>query len=437
MFAHFFGRKNKKQKPITRTSRRRRVPLSFEWLESRILPSATVVDFEDLALAANSFQNGSNGSGGFVSRGASFNNNFDQTFGDWSGWSYSNINYTNMVLYPNYPNDPDYTYQYGAYSGAGVGGSGNYGVAFCSDPAFGGVLPKITIPNGMQVQSALFTNTTYDALAMLNGDGFANKFGPSDWFDLTITGADAGNNVVGTVNFFLAQNGSIVTNWQSVNLSSLAAATTLQFSLSSSDNGSFGMNTPALFAMDNLTLVPKTTTTVSANPSSVIYGNPLTITATITAAAGIAAPTAGSVDFKDATTGKDLGNGSFVAGAGASSTAALTVAANNANLFNVSAGDNIVATYTPGGGFTGSTGTTTVAITGKYVINLVGGNTVTAGNPFLFTVQASDAVGNPVPAYNGPATVALTSSSPDPLGNFPLNGACKVRAAVSASFLAR
>jgi Domain of unknown function (DUF4465) len=423
IFARFFSRKNNKQKPITRAPRRQPVPLSFEWLESRVVPSATLVDFEDLSLAPNSFQNGSNGSAGFVSRGASFNNSYDPAFGDWSGWSYTDVNYTNTTLYPNYPNDPDYTYEYGAYVGTGVGGSGNYGVAFCSDPAFGGVLPTITIPSGMQVQSAMFTNTTYDALSMLNGDGFAKKFGPSDWFDLTITGEDVSNHVVGTVDFFLAQNGSIVTNWQSVNLSSLAAATTLQFSLTSSDNGSFGMNTPALFAMDNLTLVPKTTTTVSASPSSVIYGNPLTFTATVSAAAGGAAPAAGSVDFKDTTTGKDLGNGTFVVGAGTSSIATITVAANIANQFNVTAGDNIVATYTPGNGFIGSAGNTTVAVTGKYAISLVGGNTITAGSPFLFTVQASDSLGNPLPAYNGPASITITSSSPDPQSNFPLNGA--------------
>ena len=36
-------------------------------------------------------------------------------------------------------------------------------------PSYGGVLPTITIPAGMQVQSAMFTNTTYAALSMLDG----------------------------------------------------------------------------------------------------------------------------------------------------------------------------------------------------------------------------------------------------------------------------
>jgi hypothetical protein len=313
MFTHLFNSKRKKNKPITRTPRRRQLPLAFEYLERRDAPTATVVDFEDLPLAPNSFWNGSTGSGGFTSHGALFNNSYDQTFGTWSGWAYSNVNDATT---------PGYANQYAAYTGTGVGGSGNYGVAYWSDPSFGGVAPKITIPSGMTVQSAEFTNTTYAGLSMTNGDAFAKKFGPNDWFDLTITGADAKNNTVGSVNFYLAQNGSIVNTWQTVDLSSLAAAKTLTFSLSSSDNGQFGMNTPAYFAMDDLTLVP--------------------------------------------------------------------------------------------------------AATGQFAVSLPAGNTVTAGSPFVVTVQAVDSAGNPLPSYNGPPNVTITSSPTNTPGSFPLNGALQL-----------
>ena len=168
-------------------------------------------------------------------------------YGSWSGWSYSNVNDTTT---------PGYANQYAAYTGTGVGGSGNYAVGYVGDPDYGGALPTITIPNGMQVQSAMFTNTTYAALSMLNGDQFAKQFGPDDWFKLTITGEDASNNVLGSVDFYLAENGSIVNTWQSVDLSSLSAAKTLEFNLTSSDTGLYGMNTPAYFAMDNLKLSP-------------------------------------------------------------------------------------------------------------------------------------------------------------------------------------
>jgi hypothetical protein len=203
------------------------------------------VDFQDLSLGPNSYWNGSDGSGGFTSRGAHFNNSYDTTYGDWSGWAYSNVNNTTDGTWNN---------QYAAYTGTGVGGSGNYGVAYVGDPSYGGVLPTITIPAGKEAQSASFTNTTYTALAMLDGTQFSKQFGPTDWFLLTITGENASDNPIGSVDCYLAQNGSIVNTWQSVNLSSLSAAKSLQFDLTSSDTGLYGMNTPAYFAMDNLTL---------------------------------------------------------------------------------------------------------------------------------------------------------------------------------------
>ena len=197
----------------------------------------------------NSYWNGSDGSGGFTSRGARFNNSYDSTYGDWSGWAYSNVNNTTDGTWNN---------QYAAYAGTGGSGSGNYGVAYVGDPTFGGEVPTVTIPAGEKVQSAMITNTTYTALTMLNGDpyGFSTPFGPDDWFLLSITGENAADNPIRSVDFYLARNGSIVDTWEPVDLSSLSAAKSLRFTLTSSDTGAYGMNTPAYFAMDDLTFEP-------------------------------------------------------------------------------------------------------------------------------------------------------------------------------------
>ena len=213
---------------------------------------ATVVDFDDpsLSLAPNSYWNGSDKSGGFTSRGVYFGNSYTD-FGDgyvvWDGWSYSNVNNTTTSSLSN---------QYASYARTGAGGSANYALGYVD--LYDGALPSITIPNGMQVQSAMFTNTTYAGLSMLYGDEYAKQFGPTDWFKLTITGEGTPNEV----DVWLAKSGSILNTWQSVDLSSLSAAKTLTFSLTSSDNGAYGMNTPAYFAMDNLTLsaVPEPST---------------------------------------------------------------------------------------------------------------------------------------------------------------------------------
>ena len=309
----------------------------------------TNVNLSDLSLAPNSFANGSDGSGGFNSGGAFFNNSYDPTFGALNGgWSYTDVNYTNPALYPNYPNDPDFDYQYGAYPGTAPGGSGTYAVAFVADPSFGGVLPTIAIPSGMQVQSAMFTNTTYAALSMRNGDGFAKQFGPNDYFLLTITGEDASGNVVGSVPFYMANNGSIVTNWQSVDLSSLSTATTLVFSETSSDTGMFGMNTPAYFAMDNLTLAP--TVTVASSPvSPVTSGTPVTVTATIAGS-----PSVGTVTFyAGPNLTSPIGSPVNVVNGTAVSSADATLPVGN---------DTITAVYSGGPGFAASQGAESVVV---------------------------------------------------------------------------
>jgi hypothetical protein len=54
---------------------------------------------------------------------------------------------------------------------------------------------------------------------------------------------------------------------------------------------------------------------------------------------------------------------------------------------------------------------------------ITGGGTIVAGNPFLFTVQAADSLGNPVTTYSGPTGITATATPADPQGNFPITGA--------------
>jgi len=103
---------------------------------------------------------------------------------------------------------------------------------------------------------------------MLNGDAYSKKFGgatdgDSDWFMLTITGKDVDGAVTGTVDFYLADyraadsaDDYIVDTWRYVDLTSLGKVKTLEFVLSSSDVGDWGMNTPASFALDTITAAP-------------------------------------------------------------------------------------------------------------------------------------------------------------------------------------
>jgi hypothetical protein len=220
-----------------------------------LLAQTTTVDFEDLSLPGpNTFYNGSDLAGGFISRGVFFNNSYNSVFQSWSGWSYSNVV---DVTTPGFIN------QYAAYHLPSGGGDGSpkYGVAY----NFSVGDARVLLPSGHRPLAMRVTNTTYAALSMLNGDSFAKKFGgPSgndpDWFLLTIQGRDAGGFLTGTVDFYLADyrftdpaQDYIISQWTTVNLQTLPENTVaLTFQLTSTDVGSFGMNTPAYFAMDNL-----------------------------------------------------------------------------------------------------------------------------------------------------------------------------------------
>ncbi len=203
--------------------------------------SAAVSTFDDLTLDAESYWNGSDASGGFTSGAAYFNNNYNADWGSWDGFSYSNITDTTSE---------GFAVQYNAIAGGGAGGSSNYATGYYG--AFAASPPTVTLSAAQVVTGAYFTNNNYAYYSMLNGDQFAKKFEEGDWFKLTIEGKDAAGNSTGTVDFYLATGTNIVNTWQWVDLSSLGAVKSLEFTLTSSDTGEWGMNTPAYFAMDSL-----------------------------------------------------------------------------------------------------------------------------------------------------------------------------------------
>jgi hypothetical protein len=221
---------------------------------------AVTVTFDDLTLSAESYWNGSDGSGGFVSGGVHFSNNYDADWGSWDGFAYSNLTDTTTM---------GFSAQYNAVAGSGQGGSANYAVCYAgwtTPPAM--MLPEPGFIDGLYV-----TTSNYAYYSMLNGDAFAKKFGGEtgddpDFFLLTINGKDADGYTVGTVDFYLADyrfedNGEdyIVSTWQFVDLTSLGEVMSLEFAFSSSDVGDFGMNTPAYIAIDTITYYPASSLT--------------------------------------------------------------------------------------------------------------------------------------------------------------------------------
>ncbi len=192
----------------------------------------------------------------FSSDRAKFSNAYSLDSGSWTGWAYSSETDATTAGFMN---------QFSAIAGSGDNDSKTYGVGFFDQSNFYPP-PTIELPaDAGSLSSVQITNTTYAALSMKNGDSFSKKFGGAsgsdpDWLLLKIHGADASGASIGVIDFYLADyrsenvaNDYIIETWTSVDLSSLSGARSLSFTLSSSDVGTFGMNTPAYFALDNLT----------------------------------------------------------------------------------------------------------------------------------------------------------------------------------------
>jgi hypothetical protein len=201
---------------------------------------AETADFENLTLNSQSYWNGSDGSGGFFSGGMAFSNNFNQEWYSWDGFAYSNI--TNTTAEGSVA-------QYNAIAGSGVYDSANYAVGYVS--SYASNPPTITLSEEQMISGAFFTNNNYAFYSMTNGDDFSKKFTADDWFKLTIIGWNDNGEKTGTVEFKLANGTNIIDTWSWVNLESLGKVKQVTFALTSTDNGEYGMNTPAYFCMDN------------------------------------------------------------------------------------------------------------------------------------------------------------------------------------------
>lgn len=205
----------------------------------------------------------------FTSGGAAFANqrtDWGGGFASWSGFAYADTVDTTTAAFSN---------EFSAYAGGGAGGSANYGVGYVSNYD---AAPRIDFAAPLELAGASFTNTTYAALSMLNGDGFAKRFGgtsgdDADWLKLSVTGLDAQDAVTGTVDVYLADYrfadnslDYVLDDWRYVSLGSLGTVSALTFSMSSSDVGAFGINTPTYFAIDDIVAAAATPVPLPAVP---------------------------------------------------------------------------------------------------------------------------------------------------------------------------
>lgn len=108
-------------------------------------------------------------------------------------------------------------------------------------------------------QSVYVNLNSYAFYSILLGDGYASAFTNNDAFTLTVHGV-AADETEKTVDVSLASctNGDLTTarGWKLVDLTSLGTVNELYFTLTTTDTGEYGANTPQYFCLDKLCVIP-------------------------------------------------------------------------------------------------------------------------------------------------------------------------------------
>lgn len=131
---------------------------------------------------------------------------------------------------------------------------------------------------------------SYAYYSLEYGDSFARAFTDGDEFTLTIHGVSS-DETEKTIDVSLAsyRNGDLTINrgWKYVDLTGLGTVNEIYFTMSSTDTGDYGMNTPAYFCIDKLMVSPDPETSAIAATSAdktVIHYDKTTHTVTLTEA---------------------------------------------------------------------------------------------------------------------------------------------------------
>ena len=228
--------------------------------------------------------------------GVRFFNGFTPSFGSFNGAAYSRVQDS---ITPSFGNQFAAFPGGGSDSNGGVDFGGTYGVIFGSSnpaPQPNFVLPYFDLPALSVVNSIDITNTTFAALAVLNGDGPSRRFGDQpgttlpadsprgqfeDLFQVTLTGFDqlgGTGNATGSVTIVLADFrfattaedvASVLDTWLTVDLTSLGEVQSVAFRFFTTDSGMFGFNTPVYAAVDNLSF----TAVADPNNPGVLLGD--------------------------------------------------------------------------------------------------------------------------------------------------------------------
>lgn len=250
--------------------------VGFNVVKAQTIPRL-IATFEEYTstLAADQVEDGSNGNTqyNFNEGLLTMSTRWDTSFGGYfqsGGWAFSRKNY-------NTEEPSDFSkHLYAAAPGKGYELSDVY--------AIGSNTAHIKLNRGVDTTWNFYgfqlTNTTFARNSMLFGDAFAKKFNAADKDSLVliISGFRNGelkkSKRVMLADFRDADSGKhfILSNWEFVEFNEIVDS--IRFDMQSSDNSSWGMNTPAYFAIDNIELtLPASVKNISTLPLK-LFPNP-------------------------------------------------------------------------------------------------------------------------------------------------------------------
>ena len=102
-----------------------------------------------------------------------------------------------------------------------------------------------------------------------NGVFNSRPFTPADTLTLIIQALDSTMQPTATTRYYLAVDGIKNQSWVQVPLTSLGKTSRLSFSITTTEIGDFGANTPMYFALDGLTINTKSTTALPNTQSPI------------------------------------------------------------------------------------------------------------------------------------------------------------------------
>lgn len=177
-----------------------------------------------------------------------FDNYFTPAYYSWGGFMYTNKSDVTTAGYTN---------------NSAITGKANTGKVYLTANTNNLTPAVVSFKDGQAhtLTGMYVTNSTYAYFTMKNGNDFARKFEDGDWFKLEIYGKDIHDANTRKIDIFLADyrdgKTELLNTWKWIPLDQLGEIKSLHFTLSSTDNGDYGMNTPSYFCMDDITAIQK------------------------------------------------------------------------------------------------------------------------------------------------------------------------------------